>query len=1543
MESIGIARIQVSKEPTPLPKNGKDYLEDEFSPKSSPSILKPYIKVDQGSVWEQRNQQEINEKLEKVYTYYSLTRDLELNSPRVQKLQHIVDKMCADTKYLARVVIMNKGEKPNAFVCPDGTIFVTQSLLNRLDTEDEVAAVLGHEVGHLLFETHRYTSTALNDLEKLGIGFVHEKASDSKASLLLQKVGYNSFAFGSAIRKIQGSDRGSVHMSGLTRASLNVGEHFFLDSATAHQQEKPLDQMYHREIKKTNLEIIKEATGAEDFQPAQLKTIIEKLHPQDLDEVYRMFWEQRQNNYGFTKTLNELVMGRLMQAGYRQEDAILMLYTNPAADLAVHRTPEDCYLVGTPEKLNQLVAHLQNFENNKAALSEMFKLVFAKDIEPTLSATLSILQLVSQHLYNSERTPEEKGIAVTGASLIKLLESTDRIKLSDGRYQNNQERRTHFNSLALVKFLSKTYVDSAPAAILPKELEELESFLTLLKRSAISFNKKTIATNFFLKPGFQDPNGRKQAVCEAACRILEVEINEETFDFMDIDDFFNTYTESGTDDFSRSLNLAKMIKKMRQHFQNNNIEGEDRVKYIDYINAKINQIVFERSENFDLWESDESQALKSALMKFNLQTVLAMGLFESDDEEFYAYLEPAMSEFGKVMVQEGVDPQKLSKIQLINLCKNLFYNPDRYNDDLFLYGRRRENKVNTGEKYSGSVAKASIYDYDRFFKLPLIKIISGKEDVFNAATIEDLLNQTDWYFTALQFSGLKEGGNFNLLDDGILSLVVGRAIMRNFDIILDQGIEDAQLDDLYTFVSRFYPGGVEKDQLLRNINKRYLKSSEVTFESKLTYLYQYGEQVGYEGVAIVVDQIEDIATYRVFRDRLRTKLESYLQGNSTAAKVALVDNLSAQIVKNFKELLTTCESDPDSIKSVSTWCSRKWMEAVLGSYSSSSVNYDPVSEKFTLSGSGREVFRSVADTFTKLQSLSQAQRFAIAHKALFESGGAFASSENRQILANTLVSSLGIKQEFVQDLLYTGTLEADAEYIGFPAANMIGSLLFRAFDIKSVDLAEVRNVSFYTREQGHFNLAKVMTDEQILHNLRSITRDIVLYGAWARKDPRSRIAQMAEESDQLYYTISGKLNRLLEEEAEIVDESAARDYEIDPAIEAVIRGVESTGALGIRALQLATQFHNFSEPMNKRLSETFDANPGMSRLVFWENLHLRTQENPQVEQFMQRIKLGQYLGGGSLQTTYAATYTADNGETKEVIIKRKNPSVEGLLKRAYTTSRNVLETVSKKKGTKESANQAKTGLMLIDLAQQWCIDDLNDRFYEEHDDLFRQTVDKFNQEQGLERFYAPRRVFTELKVKSEELAKGRTVNKVLKDDTVPESTKKEIVQRLGQFFLYQLRGNSFMDEDGKRFFLIHSDPHIGNYMTDASPGEKLKIGVIDRSLYLKIDEKDVKVLEKLIGNSNPTDFVYSFINLVLDRNKDRGITRKVVTARVFIEIAKEYQKQFVKGKIDKFALLRTLLGELSKQGREAPLELRLMIRNISALQELMKKYGLLLQ
>ena len=38
----------------------------------------------------------------------------------------------------------------NAFALPGGQVFVTTALLNRLETEDELAGVIGHEIGHVI-------------------------------------------------------------------------------------------------------------------------------------------------------------------------------------------------------------------------------------------------------------------------------------------------------------------------------------------------------------------------------------------------------------------------------------------------------------------------------------------------------------------------------------------------------------------------------------------------------------------------------------------------------------------------------------------------------------------------------------------------------------------------------------------------------------------------------------------------------------------------------------------------------------------------------------------------------------------------------------------------------------------------------------------------------------------------------------------------------------------------------------------------------------------------------------------------------------------------------------------------------------------------------------------------------------------------------------------------------------------------------------------------------------------------------------------------
>jgi predicted Zn-dependent protease len=62
-------------------------------------------------------------------------------------------------------------ERPNAFVLPSGKIGVTTGLLALVRNDDQLAAVLGHEVGHVVARhaAERYSTTALSSVALSGV------------------------------------------------------------------------------------------------------------------------------------------------------------------------------------------------------------------------------------------------------------------------------------------------------------------------------------------------------------------------------------------------------------------------------------------------------------------------------------------------------------------------------------------------------------------------------------------------------------------------------------------------------------------------------------------------------------------------------------------------------------------------------------------------------------------------------------------------------------------------------------------------------------------------------------------------------------------------------------------------------------------------------------------------------------------------------------------------------------------------------------------------------------------------------------------------------------------------------------------------------------------------------------------------------------------------------------------------------------------------------------------------------------------------------
>ena len=70
-------------------------------------------------------------------------------------LQRVTDKLatCAKLPYDIRTYILDV-DMINAFALPGGTIMITRGMLVRLQNENELASVIGHEIGHFKHKDH---------------------------------------------------------------------------------------------------------------------------------------------------------------------------------------------------------------------------------------------------------------------------------------------------------------------------------------------------------------------------------------------------------------------------------------------------------------------------------------------------------------------------------------------------------------------------------------------------------------------------------------------------------------------------------------------------------------------------------------------------------------------------------------------------------------------------------------------------------------------------------------------------------------------------------------------------------------------------------------------------------------------------------------------------------------------------------------------------------------------------------------------------------------------------------------------------------------------------------------------------------------------------------------------------------------------------------------------------------------------------------------------------------------------------------------------
>jgi len=80
----------------------------------------------------------------------------ESNDPRQTEVEALLQRLAVhwpENPYTLRLEVMDE-QDPNAFALPGGLVVVTQGLLDEIGSENELAFVLGHELGHFRNRDH---------------------------------------------------------------------------------------------------------------------------------------------------------------------------------------------------------------------------------------------------------------------------------------------------------------------------------------------------------------------------------------------------------------------------------------------------------------------------------------------------------------------------------------------------------------------------------------------------------------------------------------------------------------------------------------------------------------------------------------------------------------------------------------------------------------------------------------------------------------------------------------------------------------------------------------------------------------------------------------------------------------------------------------------------------------------------------------------------------------------------------------------------------------------------------------------------------------------------------------------------------------------------------------------------------------------------------------------------------------------------------------------------------------------------------------------
>ena len=1506
-----------------------------------------------------------NDSLTQFFKYIETCFDPEIDSSVTNYLTSICQRWLNDAGIttLTRVIVLRRGSIPRAFVAADGTIFISQSLINALDYLDEVAGVLAHEVEHIINNTNAVICS-VSALNEIGVRWTHEMSSDLFTTKLLSQAGLNSTGLASAVKKIVGNSRGTEHQSGAARSSQIIAMHYLVDQPTSHLKFTPLPAEFRKKVAHSNKDILNNATQRQDIQ--LYKKVIAQMHVADLDSEYESvtgkfelypFYEPTQFEIERLVAIEERLMSRLKSKNISINKSIFFILGRSSSRYQKYRYP----MVKSPKHLVEIINEISELLDRKSLgidATEATKGVI--DI-----SSYSISDLLSNFLKNiayiiSDPHPTNQQLTFKEGELLFTLQALIELNNSEKAHDIRVAIQKACNDLFFAYVSARCIKNSKNVSPNEIKYDYLYALLKLVESLGVVVDTQMAVSSMYVE-------GKEYTYD------LWLEVIDNVFSLSSKKVALNTRIEAISThyDASEQLNeneFTSLLDEIQTTSVREKWSSQKRRDAYFTIAHQVNSIPInryvdikselakEKDETFALHDrTDAELATKGEMNRqyFNyyLLIILSFQLFEDDDDLFYECISHAVN-------QVHQDWGEIPNIELENLCQPLLTLPHR-RSCVYIRGK--------SFSYLNIVHACEIKKYNQLYNLkPLKELIKRHDTPLEFSSLDECviyLTQKRNCLVKRQKIGTVQHEE-ELYENDLFNVFIWKRervaiinLINDFILSAEENVQSADINLPQLFlllheVNKKYVGALKTSGVLQKIALRYLHSPHSSLGEKVDFYDKYKNIIGPEGALIIGEHIHTIEEYLIIRKRLGSDhIARIIAGDESMTKFAAIDIMTSGLGAQHENIFETILNAPIDQEKNTTRLASQWLQYNFSGFIGQS--YLPKRGIFHGSDFTKSLFIAFSDLVEGLHALSASAKAIIAHKALTEVDGALSSIDKRNSLSKLFMRALNLNPDSLQAQLAKAMIVVGkVDILSFPVSQVLGPMLFKSIQPQEInyrDLLQLKILNIMNNTVT--SISETVGPEKLKSILKLKTHELITAEAELGDEPddNSIAANHIGELNSEFYAPINALQAFLDIDSKEPTQPTvveSPEEKIDDSSEALIQAAQLSSAVIIRQLQLSSQFYGFKPNVRKRISNTLDSNPGMSMLAAWENLHLWSTPEPgdsstvleqkaALKNYLGKVRIHKKIAGGSLNTIFSAT-NEESG--RDIVVRIQNPSAAFFIESGYELVADAYNHLERHTGERYKT-QIKIGRMLNEMARQWCLGDINDPYYLEHDALFRRVIEEANTDPELT-YYAPKLDFTSEKVKSEDSANGQTTNKLVRN-TRNEAEKIQAVQALVRFFEHQLKfeERKIIAPDGSEYILVHSDQHMGNYM-DAFADGRLQKAVIDRNMFLKLEREDLAVIEAYLNGSRRKEFVSLLIERILDKNKYRGNNKRMITTIIYARLLPEFTKQSLSGSKNELALLQIVFESCAVREIQVPLELQLMLRNASAYKELKKEFAI---